>query len=383
MSQPIGIEVTGNILARIDGFDRLMMKGLLDLDDPADEDEQILASAVMEAIVQYQAGQGRGFLLCDRFGPLQAWYVPQADQKAALTRVRHDTRRRLQTMLADYDPDIEAVVVTITLERIQLTHINLAGSVFGEADHKRIPLRLQAPIKLPPDVRLEKVTRPDGSVAYTFTHEQWGLLGHIVVGGHGAGHSTYRVEPAADALSHPNYQRKLQLFERLAQELEQKFFATLRQSPPAADGRPGTAQTVGLAKLYAAFMNIPNDFEMAQFVQRLSAEELDKLTAVVEEARSHARGSDVIAFEQRLATVRQLRQTPAAISPVVQALYNYLQLDTEAEGRAYLLDQADLLLTDAAEEAMAEFWGHDAVSQAHVDRFRALLQRVRREARQP
>lgn len=379
MSQPIGIEVTDNILARIDGFDRLMMKGLLNLDAPADEDEQILASAVLEAIVQYQAGQGRGFLLCDRFGPLRAWYVPQADQKAVLTRSRHDTRRRLQTMLADYDPDIEAVVVTVTLARIQLTHINLAGSVLGEADHKRIPLRPQAPIKLPPDVRLEKVPRPDGSMAYTYTHEQWGLLGHIVIGGHGAGHSTYRVEPAADPLSHPHYQRKLQLFERLAQELEQKFFATIRQSPPRADGRPGTAQTVGLAKLYAAFMNIPNDFEMAQFVQRLSAAELDKLTAVVEEARSQARGSDVIAFEQRLATLQQLRQSPAVISPVVQALYNYLQLDTEAEGRAYLLDQADLLLTDAAAAAMAEFWGHDEVSQAHVDRFRALLQRVRRE----
>ena len=79
MSQPIGIEVTDNILARIDGFDRLMMKGLLDLDDPADEDEQILADAVIEAIVQYQAGQARGFLLCNRFGPLQAWSVPQAD----------------------------------------------------------------------------------------------------------------------------------------------------------------------------------------------------------------------------------------------------------------------------------------------------------------
>ena len=53
MSHPIGIEVTDNILARIDGFDRLMMKGLLDLADPADEDEQIAASAVASAVAKF------------------------------------------------------------------------------------------------------------------------------------------------------------------------------------------------------------------------------------------------------------------------------------------------------------------------------------------
>lgn len=164
------------------------------------------------------------------------------------------------------------------------------------------------------------MTRTDGAVAYTFTHDQWGLLGSVVVSGHGAGHIKYGVHPAPDPLSHPNYRRKLQLFEALAKELEQKFFAALGQAPLPNDGRPGTAQTVGPAKLYAAFMNIPNDFEMAQFVQRLSTEELDKLVEVVEEALPYARGADAAGIRERLATLQQLRQSPASISPVVRAI---------------------------------------------------------------
>jgi hypothetical protein len=381
MSQPIGIDVTGNILARMDGIAPLFMNGIPDVAEPADEDQPILTSAVLEAISQYRAGQGRGFLLCDRMGPLQAWYIPQSDRETAVTRVRRDTRRRLATMLAAYDPDTEAVVVTTTLERIYLRHINLAGAVFDAANHRRIPIRLPPPVKLPPEVLFEKVTQSDGTVAYTFSHDQWGLLGRVVVSGHGAGHIKYGVHPAPDPLSHPNYRRKLQLFEALAKELEQKFLAALGQAPLPNDGRPGTAQTVSLAKLYAAFMNIPNDFEMARFVQRLSVVELDKLVEVVEEALPYARGTDATGTRERLATLQQLREAPAAISPVVEALYNYLQLDTEAEGRAFLLDQADRLLTDEAEAAMAEFWGHGPESQAHVERFRALLQRVRRETK--
>lgn len=381
MSQPIGIDVTGNILARMVGIVTLFMNGILDVAEPAEQDEQLLTGAVLEAIGQYRAGQGPGFLLCERMGPLQAWYIPQADRETAVTRVRRDTRSRLETMLATYDPDTEAVVVATTLERIYLWHINLVGSVIDEANHKRIPIRLPPPVKLPPEVHFEKLTQPDGTVVYAFTHDQWGLLGRVVVSGHGAGQMNYRVEPAPDSLSHPNYRRKLQLFEALGKELEQKFFTALGQAPLPNDGRPRTAQTAGLAKLYAAFMNIPNDFEMAQFVQRLSVEELDKLAEVVAEALPYARGSDAADIRERLAALRKLRQSPAAISPIVQALYNYLQLDTEAEGRALLLDQADLLLTDEAAAAMAAFWGHEPESQAHVERFRALLQRVRREAK--
>ena len=78
MSQPVGIDVTGNILARMDGIATLFMNGILDVAEPTDEDEQILTNAVLEAISQYRAGQGPGSLLCDRMGPLQAWYIPQA-----------------------------------------------------------------------------------------------------------------------------------------------------------------------------------------------------------------------------------------------------------------------------------------------------------------
>lgn len=380
MSQPIGIDVTHNVLARIDGIERLITRGVLDVDEPVDEDEQILTSAVLEAIIQYQAGHGRGFLLGDRMGSLRAWYIPQADQEKAITRVRRDTRRRLEAMLATYDPDTEAVVVTTTLTHIHLLRINLVGIVRAEANHQRIPIRPQAPVKLPPDVRFEKLTQPDGAVYYAFSHDQWGPLGRVVVSGFGAGQMKYRVEPAADSLSHPNYQRKRKLFETIAKELEQKLFAALRQPPLPDDGRPGTAQTIDISKLYAAFMNIPNDFEMAQFAQRLSAEELDRLAELAAEALLYASRSDAFGIRQRLDTLQQWRQSPSPISPVAQALYSYLQLDTEAEGRAYLLAKAGLLLTDEAEAAMAEFWGHGAESQAHVDRFRALLRRVRQES---
>jgi hypothetical protein len=52
MSQPIGIDVTGNILARMGGMAALFMTGILDAADPADEDERLLACAVSEAIRQ-------------------------------------------------------------------------------------------------------------------------------------------------------------------------------------------------------------------------------------------------------------------------------------------------------------------------------------------
>jgi len=156
MSQPIGIDVTGNILARMDDIVTLFLNGLLDAVEATDEDEQLLAGAILEAIRQYRAGRGPGFLLCDRMGPLQVRYIPRADRETALTRVRRDTRRRLETMLAAYDPDTEAVVVTITLDRIHLRRINRVGVVLEKANHRRIPIRLPPPVKLPPRYALKK-----------------------------------------------------------------------------------------------------------------------------------------------------------------------------------------------------------------------------------
>ena len=380
MTRPIGLDVTDYVLARASRLPRLRLSRRLQMDVSREMDERLISGAVWEALAQYERHMERGFILYDPEEPRPIWYVPADDWDQALTRLKPATRQQLQDMLVAYYPDSEAVIVSPTIHRIRLLHLDAQGDIQAGANHKRIALKRPEPIQFPPGVSFEKTTQPDGLVVYAWTHDEWGPLGRIVISGHGAGHTQFRAEPAPDPRGHPFYKPKLQLFTALAEEIERKYLHATRQTnsiPPG--GVLGTAQTIRLSKLYAAFMQIPNDFEMAQFAQRLTAAEIDELLAVTEAALPRARGTDAIGMGERLAMLRQLRETPAAVDPLAQALYNYLQLNTEAEGRAYLQAQTDLLLTDEAEEAMAEFFGHGADAQAHVERFRGLLRRMRGE----
>ena len=356
--KPIGIDVTESIYDRMDKLEALLDEGDapgIDLDDEVDEEELILTSSVLEAVTMYQEGHGRGFLLQDFMGPMQAWYIAQGDQKEAITRLRPDTRRKLAGMLAGYDPETEAILVALTRESMHCMQINLVGLVRAEFRHKRQKLQIPDRLDLPPGVQVHK-SQQSGQVIYEFNHERMGFLGRVVMSGYGAGHMRYQVDAAPDPLSHPYYQPKLELLQEIIAEMEPKFFGALGYSPAAAK-TAGVADRVEAAKLYASFVRIPHDFEMAQFFLRLSEAQIEMVKQAAEDTLPRLSYMDAMGLRQRLAELEKFQSSPPDISPIAQALYDYLQLDDEADARAYLVEHADVLLTAEAETVLAEFFG--------------------------
>ena len=375
---PLGIDVTDSIYDRIDKIEGLLDDGDvlgIDLDDEVDEEELILTSSVLEAVTMFQEGHGRGFLLQDYMGPMQAWYISEGDQKEAITRLRTDTRSKLVGMLRSYDPETEAVIVALTLESIHCMQINLVGLVRSEFRHKRKKLKRPDKLDLPPGVQVHK-SQQVGQVIYEFTHDRMGFLGRVVISGYGAGHMRFQVDAAPDPLAHPDYQPKLEMLQEIITALEPKFLGALGYPQSAAE-TAGLADRVEAAKLYAAFVRIPHDFEMAQFFLCLSEAQIEMVKQAANETLPGLGHMDAMGLRQRLAELEKFQSSPPDISPISQAIYDYLQIDDEVEARAYLMEHADVLLADEAKTVMAEFWGNDAQAEAFVQSRRTLLKRVR------
>jgi hypothetical protein len=72
--------------------------------------ERMFPSMTEKAVFWYQAGKGRGIVLCD--GP-SITYVPQASLEPALRRANTGCRSKAQAALARYDPLREAVIAVI------------------------------------------------------------------------------------------------------------------------------------------------------------------------------------------------------------------------------------------------------------------------------
>ena len=380
--KPIGIDVTESIYDRIDKLEALLDEGDapgIDLDDEVDEEELILTSSVLEAVTMYQEGHGRGFLLQDYMGPMQAWYIAQGDQKEAITRLRPDTRRQLAEILTSYDPETEAVIVALTLESIHCMQVNLVGLVREELRHKRKKLQIPDKLDLPPGVQVHK-SQQSGQVIYEFNHERMGFLGRVVMSGYGAGHMRYQVDAAPDPLTHPDYEIKLEMLQEIIAEMEPKFFGALGYSQAAAK-TAGVADRVEAAKLYASFVRIPHDFEMAQFFLRLSEAQIEMVKQAAEDTLPRLSYMDAMGLRQRLAELEKFQSSPPDISPIAQALYDYLQLDDEADAHAYLVEHADVLLTAEAEAVLAEFFGDNAQAEAFIQSRRTLLKRVKETRR--
>ena len=299
----------------------------------------------------------------------------EGDQKEAITRLRTDTRRKLAEMLTGYETETEAILVALSLESIHCMQANLVGLVREEFRHKRKKLRVLDKLDLPSGVQVHK-SQQSGQVIYEFNHERMGFLGRVVMSGYGAGHMRYQVDAAPDPLTHPDYQIKLEMLQEIIAEMEPKFFGALGYSQAAAKSA-GMADRVEAAKLYASFVRIPHDFEMAQFFLRLSEAQIEMVKQAAEDTLPRLGSMDAMGLRQRLAELEKFQSSPPDIRPVAQTLYDYLQLDDEAEARAYLVEHADVLLTKEAEAEMAEFWGNDAQAEAFVQSRRDLLKRVR------
>lgn len=64
---------------------------------------------------------------------------------------------------------------------------------------------------------------------------------------------------------------------------------------------------------------------------------------------------------------------------MVQGIYDFLQPDSEAEARALLTAQPDLLLTDEAWDVLSEFFADTPQAQAHLRQRRQLWQETRQQ----
>lgn len=207
-----------------------------------------------------------------------------------------------------------------------------------------------------------------------------GFLRWVVISGYRAGHTRFQLDAAPDPLSHPDYQPKLEMLQKIITELETRFLDTLGYSRAGAE-MVSPANRVEAAKLYAAFVRLSNDFEMAQFFLRLSEAQIERVKQAANDTLPSLSYMDAMGLQQRLAELEKFQSSPPDISPISQAIYDYLQIDDEVEARAYLVEHADVLLTDKAETVMTEFFGDTAQAEAFVQSRRTLLKRVRKAHR--
>lgn len=384
----LGLDVTDFVLARIDNYrpsakQQRAMRAVMPDKAQAALLAPLVFGAAAEAMAQYQVSGERGILLCDRTYPhqVQLWYVPQADYPAVLGRVTEVTRQDISQLLAAYDPATESVVVLVTVETAQAIQIAAGGTLHSPGIRLRPTLEIPPRLQLPPGVRSRRSQQANGDVTYEFWHEEWGPMGRVHTLSHGAGHTEFRVDVANGRPGDPIYEQRLVLFQNIAQEIETKLKRALGDHISLTGQPTGLGTMVASMKLFAAFRDIPNDFEMAQFVRCHSDEELDALVDMVTQALPRASWQDARALRQRLAELARIRQNPPDISPVVQGIYDFLQPDSEAEARALLTVQPDLLLTDEAWAVLSEFFADTPQAQAHLRQRRLLWQETRQQIR--
>lgn len=384
----LGNDVTDSVLARMDNYrpaakqQRAMTAVMPDKAQAALLTSLVFCAAA-EAMAQYQAGGERGILLCDRTYPhqVQFWYIPQADYSAVLGRVTEVTRQDITQMLAAYDPATESVVVLVTVATAQAIQVTTGGTLHSPGVQSRPPLEIPPRLHLPPGVRSRRSQQPNGDVTYEFWHEEWGPMGRVHTLSHGAGHTEFRVDVANGRPGDPTYEQRLVLFQNIAQEIETKLKQALGERVSLTSHPSGLATMVASMKLFAAFRDVPNDFELAQFVSRHSDEELDALVDMANQALPRASWQDARALRQRLAELERIRQKPLDISPVAQGIYDFLQPDSEEEARALLVAQADLLLTEEAWDVLSEFFADTPQAQMHLTQRRRLWQETRQQVR--
>lgn len=384
----LGIDVTDSVLARIETCrpevkQQRAMRAVMPDNAQAGLLTPLVFGAAAEAIAQYQANGERGILLCDRTYPhqVQLWYVPQTDYPAVLGRVTEMTRQDIAQQLAAYDPATESVVVLVTVETAQAIRIAAGGTLQSPGIRSRPTLEIPPRLQLPPGVRSQRSQQANGDVTYEFWHEEWGPMGRVHTLSHGAGHTEFRMDVANGRPGDPTYEQRLVLFQNIAQEIETKLKRALGDHISLTGHPTGLGTMVASMKLFVAFRDIPNDFELAQFVRRHSDEELDALVDMATQALPRASWQDARALRQRLTELARIRQNPPHISPVVQGIYAFLQPDSEAEARALLTAQPDLLLADEAWDVLSEFFADTPHAQAHLRQRRQLWQETRQQIR--
>jgi hypothetical protein len=262
---------------------------------------------------------GRGFVLADRRGPLQAWFVRARDLEKVITRATPECLAAIRKLLDDYRPRREGAMVILTLNTLRLVHLTERGEIRPLGEFPRIPLKRQEPVNWPGVVTHKETTAP--GVTYVFTHETWGDLGSIDVKSHGA-QTLLQVNVARGEADDPLYAQRLELFKRIATEVETKFHAT--QGLPVPD-QSALNQMTETMPLFSAFLATRHSLELEAFVRELTPAQIQTLTQQAKTSLRFASPHDAEAIQQRLAELDQLLTDPQKFAQRDEAGKPYLR----------------------------------------------------------
>lgn len=174
--------------------------------------ELFASSAFDVAFSQYQQ-QGRGIIFGSLNPNKKFLYVRQPDTSTALWMASIEMKRDVASVVQSYNPVLEAVLVMLVPQQVQLFLIQPNGAMKMIATGA-IEL---TPISFPPQISFRKEQEGD-NVYYVFTHSQLGKLGRIVVKHHSSGQTEIKYEIVNPADS-PSTKKRVEIFYPLAMEL--------------------------------------------------------------------------------------------------------------------------------------------------------------------
>jgi hypothetical protein len=176
--------------------------------------ESFASVALQVALVQYDEW-GRGIILGIEKGQQKDFlYVPLANTSVALWMASVEFKREVTSVLQQYDPTKEAVIVMAVPPTVQL---------FVAQPSKMNILTISdvilTPISLPPAINVRK--EQDGSYfCFVFTHKELGKLGRIVLIPHPAtGQTEIKCEIVQNSGFSLDAKKREEIFYPLAKEL--------------------------------------------------------------------------------------------------------------------------------------------------------------------
>ncbi len=172
-------------------------------------------AALQVALAQYKEWD-RGMILGVQLSPQKDFlYVPQANSSVALWMASVEFKREVTSVLQQYDPSNEAVVVMVVPPTIQL-YIARPNGVMNMVILTDVVL---TPINMPSGVSFRKEQEGNNHY-YVFTHFELGKLGRIVVKPHSAtGQTEIKCEIVDNGGFSSNSKKRAEIFYPLAKEL--------------------------------------------------------------------------------------------------------------------------------------------------------------------
>ena len=171
----------------------------------------------LRVALEHYSEHGRGMVLgLERRGMKKFLYVPKADSALTLWMSNVSMKRRVKQAIADYDPNIEAIVVMVAPPTV---HLYLAR---GNEQIKILEVQEveQTKFQLPSGVSSRKEIRGTDA-AYTYTHKKLGKLGRIILRSVGA-QTLVSFELAKSGFD-PRAKEREEIFKPLANELMERL----------------------------------------------------------------------------------------------------------------------------------------------------------------